>query len=218
MTQSRFKCAPWVESLNKAIRCGGTKNKRLIKANKYMQLATTAVDGRPHVRTVVFRGFYTGQRYNPWAMTFITDMRSTKIQDLRKNAFAEVCSWISGANTQFRISGRMHVLTADSDEIDLKIRQDLWSKLPRHTTAFCTWKAPGQPKDGSYSDSSEIKDIEGDDDAHPNFCVLVLEPDFVDHLRLGSNQARWIYKYNSHQSNPDDDGGSPIWTEKEVTP
>jgi hypothetical protein len=92
--------APWVGLLNEAIHHGGRRNKRLIKANKYVQLATTGPDGRPHVRTVVFRGFYQHvtkveegvgpARYSPSAMMFITDARSEKIRDLRSNSFAEV--------------------------------------------------------------------------------------------------------------------------------
>ena len=46
-----------------------------------MQLATVDGEGRPHVRTVVFRGFadVAGGK----AMQFITDARSAKVQQKR---------------------------------------------------------------------------------------------------------------------------------------
>jgi len=231
--------APWVEALNKAIHLGGTKNRRLIKANKYFQLATTAPDGRPHCRTIVFRGFHKGcTKYSDCAMTFITDSRTEKIADLKANRHAELCCWISGANTQFRIAGEMSVLKAtdnDSDPQDEKIRAEFWERLPRHTTAFCTGGDPGKPlnsqeegggeqkepeaaskgQQGHVPSSSSVELSSSDVAPHKNFAVLVLEPTYVDQLRLGGNQARWKYTLVSEEA---EGGGGPHWKTEKCVP
>jgi len=148
-------------------------------------------------------------------MTFITDMRSTKIDDLRANEHAEICAWISGANTQFRISGTMHVLGGQGDSADEEIRKDMWEALPSHTTAFCEWPAPYQPldklveeeaSDHKKRDTSQGGKTTGHGTSEEsgakhavssNFAVLLLEPSSVDQLLLGSNQKRWEHTKTS---------------------
>jgi len=82
--------------------------------DKYVQLGTVTAEGKPAVRTVVFRGFlqsrtsaddsiYKGSKET---LTFITDTRSNKMKESRH---AEVCWYLSGTREQFRLSGQLEV-------------------------------------------------------------------------------------------------------------
>lgn len=73
----------WVAMLNKSL----TKNRRLAYA-RYLQLSTVRENGRPACRTVVFRGFAKGSTSS---IKIITDTRSEKIEQLRRNPWVEAC-------------------------------------------------------------------------------------------------------------------------------
>eukprot|EP00466_Bigelowiella_natans_P013971 jgi/Bigna1/139496/aug1.50_g14204 len=162
-------------------------------------------------------------RYRDCAMTFITDSRTEKIADLK---------------AQPTRRGEMSVLKAtdnDSDPQDEKIRAEFWERLPRHTTAFCTGGDPGKPlnsqeegggeqkepeaaskgQQGHVPSSSSVELSSSDVAPHKNFAVLVLEPTYVDQLRLGGNQARWKYTLVSEEA---EGGGGPHWKTEKCVP
>ena len=66
-----------------------------------MQLATVSADGKPRVRTVVFRGFNALNN-----LEFITDARSEKVgQIMSTSPAAELCWWFPVTREQFRVEG-----------------------------------------------------------------------------------------------------------------
>ena len=72
----------WRGTLLKALK----KNARLANA-RYAQLATVRPDGAPANRTVVYRGFDGDSD----RLTFVTDARSSKIEDLAHEPRVELC-------------------------------------------------------------------------------------------------------------------------------
>lgn len=73
----------------------------LAPTSRYVSLATLTVDGRPSVRTVVYRGQYEGK------LQVATDVRSGKIAGLRRHCWAEIC-WY------FTVGGRPAALACAS--------------------------------------------------------------------------------------------------------
>ena len=65
--------APWRSPLARALH-----NSRSCAQSRYIQLATTRLDGKPANRTVVFRGYSDAAN----TLTFVTDRRSDKVQQL----------------------------------------------------------------------------------------------------------------------------------------
>lgn len=53
--------------------------------SRFLQLGTVGLDGRPAVRTVVFRGWHAT------SLLAVTDTRSSKIPELRALPYAELC-------------------------------------------------------------------------------------------------------------------------------
>ena len=105
---------PWLKPLRAALNHGGTQRKNRDRSSakrKHVQLATVDADGRPTVRTVVFRGFLPrkfvdGGSADTSVLMFITDQRSAKYQHLSSHqkvlAPVEVCWWLDEAGVQVR--------------------------------------------------------------------------------------------------------------------
>ena len=78
---------------------------------RWVQLATVRADGRPAVRTVVFRGFMEGSALPAGSLMFTTDTRSEKCEQITASNAAELCTsqfslrahvcWSAGALTFF---------------------------------------------------------------------------------------------------------------------
>ena len=73
--------AQWPSEVEKALK----RNKKFRFA-KYYQLATVTPEGRPAVRTVVFRGFH-----HDTGISFCTDRRSQKVPQIQQQQAAEIC-------------------------------------------------------------------------------------------------------------------------------
>ncbi|KAJ1549815.1 hypothetical protein HK405_002211, partial [Cladochytrium tenue] len=85
----------------------------------FLQLATVRPDGTPSNRTIVFRGFWdpaptTGPRFDS-LLEFVTDARSQKCGDIATTdggILAEACWYFPATREQFRLSGRLYIVTA----------------------------------------------------------------------------------------------------------
>ena len=90
---------------------GCLRQERSNPASRFFQLATLTTDDHPAVRTVVFRGWYDTasdeSNGSGIALKIITDLRSEKIEALRKHPWAEIC-WY------FVVSSIIQKLTAQS--------------------------------------------------------------------------------------------------------
>ncbi|KAG1271794.1 hypothetical protein G6F66_013482 [Rhizopus arrhizus] len=89
----------------------------------YSSLATVRPDLTPAVRTVVMRGFLaehykeeTG--YKSDLLVVITDRRSRKIKEIQNNPNTEINWYMNGTMSQFRIGGRIHIVSKDFSLLD----------------------------------------------------------------------------------------------------
>ncbi|CAN0371354.1 unnamed protein product, partial [Ectocarpus sp. 13 AM-2016] len=108
----------------------------------------------------------------------------------------EVCFYLKKTREQFRVKGRLQVVDAgESDEALAKARRHQWTQIsPASQSAFGSSLIPGlevppEPQT-DHSDDGDVSKSSVSDD----FCLVLLWPSFVDHLRLGDGQSRSIYK------------------------
>lgn len=182
--------APWRSRLASALH----RNRSLIYS-RYLQLATIRPDGRPANRTVVFRGFLgdTDQ------LQFVTDARSQKAEQIDRQPWGEVCWYFPKTREQFRIAGLLTLAGGGHPNPEWQqARQKVWEELSEAARLQFAWPHPGDSR-------AEVSAFEppAPDPTQPllNFCLLLLEPEMVDHLELrGEPQNRWLYLRGFNQS------------------
>ncbi|MEL6814600.1 MAG: pyridoxamine 5'-phosphate oxidase family protein [Cyanobacteria bacterium J06598_3] len=97
--------APWRSPLSRALH-----RNRAQPFARYLQLATVRPDGTPANRTIVFRGFLA----NTNRLMFICDRRSEKTHHTHQNPAAEACWYFTKTREQFRLSGQLTLITAET--------------------------------------------------------------------------------------------------------
>ncbi len=179
--------APWRSPLARAMHRNRSK-----PHSRYVHLATLSAEGRPANRTVVFRGFYGGQPGDTNALTFVTDARSTKVKDITHSPWGELCWYFTQTREQFRLSGAILLVTADTaDPALLQARQDRWESLSEAGRQSFHWPSPGMPR---IEDPVAFEGMPSPTPP-PSFCLGLLQPDWVDHLELrGNPQNRTQYQ------------------------
>lgn len=191
--------APWRSLLARALH----KNRSLPYA-RYFQLATVRADGRPGNRTVVFRGFLDDTNQ----LKIITDSRSQKVEQINHQAWGEACWYFPKTREQFRLAGQLTLVGDDySDKVLKNARQATWQELSDSARLQFAWPDPGEAR---AEDNSVFAPPPPDPErALPNFCLLLLNPVWVDRLELrGDPQNRWLYYQNS----------SHDWVEQAINP
>lgn len=189
---------------------------------KYCQLATAAIGGGASCRTWVFRGFWD----NTNALKFITDRRSDKVAEIAADPVGEVVFYLRKTREQFRIKGRLIVVSAsESDEQLIKARNQQWKQIsPASKASFATSHIPGlelsaQENSDATSTTDEQKgrgeEIEVVDipDTVENFSLVLLWPYNVDHLVLKDGQHRYV-----HSLVKEHDEIFPVWKTVAVNP
>ena len=112
---------------------------------KYLQLSTvrgggTDGDAWPSSRTVVFRGWL----WDTCALTFVTDNRSGKMEEIQRNSRAEACWYIGKTRDQFRISGTLSLVGDSFDDEKLaKARRAVWNNMSDGAREQFRWPVPG---------------------------------------------------------------------------
>lgn len=176
--------APWRSHLARALH----RNRSLIYA-RYLQLATVRPDGRPANRTVVFRGFLEDSD----RLQFVTDARSEKAEQIDRQPWGEVCWYFPKTREQFRISGKLILVTDNDLDPDLQAaRKTSWQELSDAARLQFAWPDPGKPRA-----EAEAFEPPPQDPLQPlaDFCLLLLDPEMVDHLELrGEPQNRSVYQ------------------------
>jgi len=173
---------------------------------RFFQLATIGLDGRPHNRTVVFRGFLEDSDHFKDCLQIITDRRSQKFEQILDNPWAEVCWYFAKTRSQFRIMGKLCLIDVENPSSELQnLRQKSWQSLSDAARTQFAWAHPRKNR------ISENLEITTPDPSSPlaDFCLLLLEPIEVDHLELrGNPQNRSLYHRNE----------LGLWIETEVNP
>ena len=188
--------APWRSPIARALQ----RNRSLVYA-RYLQLATVRPDGKPANRTVVFRGF----RDDTDQLKFIADDRSEKIEQIEQSAWAEVCWYFPNTREQFRLLGTLTIVKHDHSNDELQeARRSMWQNLSDSARVQFDWAHPGKPKIEVSSPP-----LPSPTEPLPHFCLLLLDPNQVDHLELrGDPQNRYLYHRADDRS----------WSSQEVNP
>ncbi|NET36596.1 MAG: pyridoxamine 5'-phosphate oxidase [Cyanothece sp. SIO1E1] len=182
--------APWRSPLARAIH-----RNRSQAHSRYLQLATIRADGRPANRTVVFRGFLE----NTNQLKFVTDARSDKADQINHSAWGEACWYFTQTREQLRLAGPLTLIGADAADLALtRARQALWKDLSETARLQFTWPHPGKTRSNPATFSSLPP---APPEPVPQFCLMLLNPQRVDHLQLrGNPQNRFIYTYNADEA------------------
>ena len=175
---------PWRIALSRALHRNRNK-----PYSKYLQLATVTKQGLPTNRTVVFRGFLPDSN----KIQIVTDSRSDKIEEINSKPWGEICWYFTVTREQFRLGGKLTLVTADNQESNLlAARETLWKQLSNKARTQFAWPTPKQARNNNHQDFFDISvspQIPLD-----NFCLLLLNPQQVDHLELrGNPQNRYLY-------------------------
>jgi PPOX class probable FMN-dependent enzyme len=171
---------PWRVPLDRAL-----ERNRRSPAHRFVQLATVGPDGRPAVRTVVFRGFLGDSR----DLIFTTDARSAKRAEIERVPDAALCWCFAETREQFRLSGVVRLVDASTADARLQeARRDAWRSLSDETRAGFTWPAPGATRDPGAAFPTSSPDPGGPLDS---FALMIFKAREVDHLELdGDPQSR----------------------------
>ena len=118
----------------------------------WLQLATTAEDGTPRVRTLVFRGWSSRGE-----LELLTDVRSEKPSQLLSQQRVELCWLFRKAKEQFRLRGTALLVTAEQEPEALL---DHWQRLSPSGRMVWAWPSPGDPFDAQGPWPQQVADDE----------------------------------------------------------
>ena len=154
--------------------------------SRFAQLATLqgGAEPRPAVRTVVVRFFLNDGR-----LLISTDMRSEKVQELALNPNCELCWYFTETREQFRLSGRAHVVGADTARLDARLdkpMQRTWAERSAAARQSYTWPQPMNKRGDEQAFASPALSAEPTEiPAH--FALLLLDVVTVDYLNIHAN-------------------------------
>ena len=169
---------PWRPLLRAALQREGRS-----VAARWIQLATIGRDGTPRVRTVVVRGWAGGNQ-----LELFSDQRSEKVKELTNEEAAELCWLFPKARQQFRLRGRIELITP-AEQADLC--QQRWQQLSDTGRAVWGWPTPADPLHRSAAFPEQLSETSPLPD---HFVVLRLHVDSVEQLNLGPHphqRTRW---------------------------
>lgn len=142
-------------------------------------LASVAGDGGPRARSVVLRGAGRG-----WVEVY-TDLRSPKVEELRREPRAALCLYDPELQLQLRLEGRVTVHAGDARSASAWREAGIYARRD-----YLGPKAPGtplaDPREGDPQDGAVPSAEEG---AH-NLAVLRLEATRLDWLVLSREGHR----------------------------
>ncbi|MEM6713582.1 MAG: Npun_F5749 family FMN-dependent PPOX-type flavoprotein [Cyanobacteria bacterium P01_C01_bin.147] len=174
--------APWRSPLARALH-----RNRSRAYSRYPQLATVRPDGRPANRTVVFREFLPDSNH----LLFVTDIRSTKAEQIAQRPDGELCWYFTQTREQFRLGGQIRLVTDQETETPLaQSRQHLWQKMSPQGRQQFAWPSPGQARSKAGYEPTNLSELT----PLSTFGMLIFAPNWVDHLELrGEPQNRYQY-------------------------
>jgi pyridoxine/pyridoxamine 5'-phosphate oxidase len=132
---------------------------------RFFTLATVALDGRPHLRTVVLRNFDS----NALQFTIYTDLRSRKVNELEQDARAQFLFYDARRMLQIVVGVRLVESNTDSS---------IYNAIPEQSKKdYATKMSPG-----SQISSPEKVQYDFSDKGH--FLQLVFKAETIEYLRL----------------------------------
>jgi pyridoxamine 5'-phosphate oxidase len=164
----------------------------------------------PAVRTVNLRGLTADRAGSPDVpdaelMRFVTDVRSDKADETRKNPRAELLMWFPEAQVQIRVAGTLTLTPGDATA---------FAQLAEFERLWFVWPAPGRPRDPASDNNAFPKTAPPSDAVPDSFAIAKMDPDFVETFDGSSDPytkpfVRTWYTLNNQESS---------WTAKLVNP
>ena len=182
---------PWRPLLRAAMQREGRS-----VAARWVQLATTGLDGAPRVRTLVFRGWAGATQ-----LELFSDQRSEKMKELANNGASELCWLFPKARQQYRLRGKVKLITASEQP---ELCQQRWQKLSDKGRAVWGWPTPADPLDPTGAFPEQLAETAP---LPEHFVVLRLHVDTVERLNLGPHpHQRTLWRadtlWREHPLNP----------------
>lgn len=172
------------------------------RSSAWVQLASVRADGRPAVRTLVFRGVERGPSpsCSP-LLSFATDARSDKVGQLRSREAVQACWYLAATREQWRVGGRAVVVTAGGGADGLgagasalpggwtaealqETRMAAWARLSDTARAMFSWPQPGGAREEADAAFPTQLPPAAAESAFANFALILLSPDEADCLSL----------------------------------
>lgn len=152
----------------------------------FLQMATSGLDGAPQVRTIVLRG----SSAHAGTVSFVTDIRSQKIAEIRNDPRVSLLGYDNTAMVQIRMSGVAEIVT-DANE-----RRGMWTALKGRTLVlFDAPLAPGTPIDGAGSALHPGDGAQGPEEPFERFALVRVRIDTLDWLDLAAEpHQRGLYR------------------------
>ena len=169
---------PWRPLLRAAMQREGRS-----VAARWVQLATTGRDGTPRVRTLVFRGWAGADQ-----LELFSDQRSEKVTELANDGAAELCWLFPKARQQYRLRGKVKLITATEQP---ELCQQRWQKLSDTGRAVWGWPTPADPLDPTAAFPYQLAETAP---LPEHFVVLRLQVIGVERLNLSPHphqRTRW---------------------------
>ena len=169
---------PWRPLLRAAMQREGRS-----VAARWVQLATTGRDGSPRVRTLVFRGWAGANQ-----LELFSDQRSEKVKELANNGASELCWLFPKARQQYRLRGKVELITASEQP---ELCQERWHKLSDTGRAVWGWPTPADPLDPAAAFPERLSETAK---LPEHFVVLRMQVKAVERLNLGPHphqRTRW---------------------------
>jgi pyridoxamine 5'-phosphate oxidase len=164
----------------------------------FVQIATIDGDGRPANRTLTFRFFISEDR-----LIFTTDTRTEKIRHLTQHPYAEACWYFTESRTQFRLSGKLSVVTSSDDAECMTARQRTWRERTNASRQSFTW-----PSAGETIANKENFSLPCPQEPPDNFGLLILAPERVECLNLFKHPHERIIHERVNQ----------VWYQRQINP
>ena len=167
-SETAIRLPPW-----RALLRGARQREGRSAGATWLQLATTAPDGSPRVRTLVFRGWSSSGE-----LELLTDIRSDKPAELFSEPRVELCWLFRKAREQFRLRGTAALVSAEQDPEALL---DHWQRLSPAGRKVWSWPSPGEPFASSGPWPQEVVD---DEPISAHLLIMRIALDRVEQLDL----------------------------------
>ena len=145
------------------------------KKNSFRNVVLSTVKkNTPNLRIVVLRDFS-----NDWNVSFYTDSRSSKIEEIEKNKNVSILFYDDNKKIQIRMYGTSSIY---------RNQKSIWEKLP--TLSKINYNSILKP--GEYQKNYSAKLNKEVELGYKNFCLIKLKLDNIDCLYLSREGNRRI--------------------------
>ena len=135
---------------------------------------STVKTNKPNLRIVILRDFS-----NDWNVSFYTDIRSSKIEEIEKNKNVSILLYDDKKKIQIRMYGTSNIY---------RNQKSIWEKLPAKSKInYNSILKPGESQKNHAAKLNTELEL-----GYKNFCLIKLKIDSIDCLYLSKEGNRRI--------------------------